>query len=247
MHEFDFQELAILEEILEEERRAQADDLHNREIDGIFEVGQYLLDYCLTEVQTNPVRLQLEGSLNSLVREAVLARDGWSFLLHDSKGKCHLHAGNSPPKRVEFSPIAQESVPDVVLNAEALRVELKCVSLFTPKDRVPKDFFTKDLAHLDGDGDFDKFEYEGTSRENRRAEMCLMLGDLGILKKSVRLQKLLGKDFDSVTSVAHLRDVGVGGIRYAIELRPFKSSTKPLGTMLCGVLAFPGKRRGERV
>ena len=174
-----------------------------------------------------------------------MSEQGWSYFTRKSSGSWFEHTADAEPSKISYDPISQGSIPDLVMNAEALRLELKTVSLFTSKDRIPPDFFSKDLGHLQGDSDLEKFDYEGASRQNRRAEMCLILGDLDVIQKSKELKALIGEDFAVDSSRRHLREVGTRGIRFEIRDCGYSSKTRSKDRRLCAILAFPAKRGGE--
>jgi hypothetical protein len=246
MADFDYLENMILADFIREDHKARENDVHNREVEMIVGVGERIMAHCLTQISRSPEIAEQEGGLNTLVRSFILATEGWSYFTRDSRGFWWQHTAQSEPSKISYDPIDQESIPDLVINTEALRVELKSVSLFTSKDRVPSDFFSKDISHLHGDSDFDKFDYEGTTRANRRAEMCLLIGDLDVVTRSEGLRKLMGEDFLEARAREQLRDWGVDGVRYEIQDRSYRSKTRLKGRNVCAIMAFPGKKSGER-
>lgn len=246
MADFDYLNLMLLVDLLCGEQKANEDAVHNREVEMIVSVGEKIMDHCLAEISRRPEIAEQEGGVNTLVRSFVLSIEAWSYFTRDNKGSWWQHTGENEPSIISYSPIDQDSIPDLVINTEALRVELKSVSLFTSKEKIPSDFFSKDINHLHGDSDFDKFDYEGTTRANRRAEMCLLVGDLDIISRSRGLRDLIGDDFLSVKAREYLRNWGVNGVRYEIRDHPYKSKTRRNKKRVCAILAFPGKKSGER-
>ena len=246
MTDFDYLEHMYLGDLVREEHKANEDAIHNREVEMIVGVGERIMAHCLTKISESPEIAEQEGGVNTLVRSFILSIDDWSYFTRNSKGSWLQHTAKNEPTIISYSPIDQGSIPDLVINTEALRVELKSVSLFTSKDKVPSDFFSKDISHLHGDSDFNKFDYEGTTRANRRAEMCLLVGDLDVIGRSRRLKKLMGNDFLKAHARDHLRDWGVDGVRYEIQDLPYKSKTRSKDRKVCAILAFPGKKSGER-
>ncbi|MEQ7895333.1 hypothetical protein [Xanthomonas arboricola] len=246
MADFDYLQYMQIRDLILEEEKAHEDANHNREIEMIVAVGERILAHCLKKVSAYPEIAEQEGGVNTLIRTFILSVKDWSYFTKDSHGSWLQHTACQEAEKVHYQPINQSSVPDLIINTEALRVELKSVALFTSKDRIPSDFFSKDLMHLHGDSDFNKFDYEGTSRKNRRAEMCLLIGDLDVIKKSSQLIDLIGNDFMLDRSRQHLRDWGVDGIRYEIRDCAYRSKTRSKDRRLCAILAFPGKKSGER-
>lgn len=245
MTDFDYLEYMLHRDLILEEEKAIEDHKHNREVEMIVAVGERILTHCLEKISLSPEIAEQEGGVNTLIRSFVLSVEDWSYFTKDGRGTWRQHTSSQEPTKIAYEPIFQDSVPDLVINTEALRVELKSVSLFTSKDRVPSDFFSKDLLHLHGDSDFDKFDYEGTSRKNRRAEICLLIGDLDVIKRSKALAELIGDDLISKVPRNHLRDLGVDGICYEIRDCEFRSKTRSKSKRLCGILAFPAKKSGE--
>ena len=246
MEDFDYLEHLQLNSLILEEEKAHEDAKHNREVEMIVDVGELIMAQCLKKLSASPEIAEQEGGVNTLIRSFILSRDGWSYFTKDGDGSWRQHTSDREPTKISYEPISQTSIPDLIINAETFRVELKSVALFTSKDRIPSDFFSKDLSHLHGDSDFDKFDYEGTSRKNRRAEMCLLVGDLDVISRSKKLKDLIGNDFLKELSRLHLRDEGVDGIRYEIRDCAYRSKTRLKGKRVCAILAFPGKKSGER-
>lgn len=246
MEDFDYMQHMLTRDLVLEEHAAHENEKHNREIDLIVSVGERILEHCLKSICRSPEITEQEGGLNTLIRSFILSVDGWSYFTKDGRGSWREHTPDQEPTLVPYEPVSQKSVPDLIVNAEALRLELKSVSLFTSKSRVPTEFFSKDLEHLHGDSEFTKFDYEGTSRKNRRAEMCLLVGDLDVILNSSHLTALIGDNFMSDSSTRHLRDHGIDGLCYLIRDCDYDSKTRSKERRLCAILVFPAKKSGER-
>ncbi|WP_322014923.1 hypothetical protein [Paraburkholderia sp. J12] len=210
-----------LEQLVEYERlesKATAAHAHNMDIAQISALGRRIVEHCLVSVAENRDLLEQEGALNVDIGR-FLKKEGYTVNKLDSRGNRYQRSITEGVQKASVAPRLNESTrvhSDFIINDRGDRVELKTSAFATPKDKVPDDLFDKDLAYLERDpykGDFDRYAYEGLSRNERLAEMALFVADKNIACGSSRLRSMIG-DIDS-----HDKKIGTtsSGLTYEVH------------------------------
>lgn len=242
-----------LEEVERQATRADSDWKHNKDVWCIEEIASNISSHCLSAVADKRSLLTLEGALNVSIFEFLL-QSGYKLIKGDSNQKDWLHSidesGNQVAREIPRAERGHGSTPDFLIYDDHNRLELKTAACATSKNQIPKQFFEKDLKHLQHHEleDLNTYPWEGVPRKHRNAEMAVLVCDLSLTLNNQKIEKLFGPIQDSVRNSVKGHDgvtyvSEVGHYQHSLSIQPMGKASELVEKFVV-LIAFPSLRDG---
>lgn len=217
--------LLQLLEIERQANRAHHASQHNVDVSNIRSIAEHIASHCLCAVAKDRSLLLQEGALNSSIFN-FLIESGYPIIKGDSRQRDWKYrtdeegkiVANQIPRTVRKTGVT----PDFLMYDDRNRLELKTAAYASSKDKIPSEFFYKDLRHLQRQEleDLETYPWEGVPRTHRNAEIAILVCDLSIAQSSEGIGQLFGQIPDIGKNAVKGRE----GVTYTFDVGTYETN-----------------------